>query len=334
MSEALHTSGQNLTIAELKARLRLDEAWRLLGLPGEPGKCCKSPFRPEERHASFSVYAEGTRAKDHATGETFDVVDFIKHALDCDTAGAVRWMRERLGEGWQMPPPPKREPERKSKPWPVMRRGTAEELAGLARLRALPLPAVQLADERGFLYYGEQWGRPFWGMTDQARRCAELRCMNGESWPGFREVPARKAHCFGDKAWPLGLMEADAFPNILLVEGVGDFLASHAIIDGEDRREDTAALCCLGAAVRLTPEAVRHLAGKRVRIIPQMDEPGQRAAKLWASSLRAGGVRVDGFSLAGIHDESGQPIKDLGDLFAKASAASIRANPQLLEVCP
>jgi hypothetical protein len=323
------------TIAELKARLRIDEAWRLLHLPGDPTKCCKSPFRPDERHASFSIYAENTRAKDHATGETFDVVDIIKKALDCDTAGAVRWMREQTGEGRELPPmPTRREPERKAKPWPAMRRGTAEELEALARLRALPVPAVRLADERGFLVFGVQWGRAFWCITDAARRCAEIRRMDGELWPGFGEVPPRKAHCYGDKTWPVGLAEAEAVANLILVEGVGDFLAAHAIIDGEGRAADVAALCCLGAAVSLTPEVAQRLAGKRVRIIPQMDEPGQKAARLWARSLRDAGAVVDGYSLAGIHDEAGQLIKDLGDVFAKASAASLRVNPQLMEVCP
>ncbi|WP_395740328.1 hypothetical protein [Prosthecobacter sp.] len=322
-------------IRELKARLRIDEAWRLLHLPGEAGRCCKSPFRPEERHASFSVYAEGTRAKDHATGETFDVVDFIKKALDCDTAGAVRWMREQAGAGREATPQaPKRQAERKARPWPPMLRGNAQELDALAKLRTLSLPAVRLADERGFLHFGQQWGRAFWCITDAARRGAELRRMDGELWPGFGEVPARKAHCYGDKTWPVGLMEAESFPNLLFVEGVGDFLAAHAVIDGEGRAADVAALCCMGAAVQLLPEVAARLTGKRVRIIPQMDEPGQRAALSWARSLRNAGAKVDGFSLAGIRDAAGESIKDLGDLFAKASAESIRAHPELLEVCP
>ncbi|HAL71677.1 MAG TPA: hypothetical protein DCP71_07890 [Verrucomicrobiales bacterium] len=327
--------GTASSITELKAQMRIEDAWRLLNLPGEPRKCCKSPFRPDERHASFSVYAEGTRAKDHATGETFDVIDFIKHALDCDTAGAVSWMRESLGDKREQSPAIlKHKAARKTKPWPRMRRGTPVELEALAELRVLPLSAVRLADERGFLYFGQQWGRAFWCMTDAVKRCAELRCLDGTMWPSYGPIPERKAHCFGDKTWPLGLLEAETFPNVLLVEGVGDFLAAHAIIDSEGRSADVVALCCLGAAVKLLPEVVQRLAGKHVRIIPQMDEPGQKAAHCWAQSLRDGGAIVDGFSLAGLQDQSGLPIKDLGDVFAKANAASLRANPKILEVCP
>jgi hypothetical protein len=324
-----------LTIAELKARLRIDEAWRLLHLPGEPAKCCKSPFRPDERHASFSVYGDGTRAKDHATGETFDVVDFIAKALDADTAGAVRWLRERLGECREIPKvQPRREESWKVKPWPVMRGGSADELAELARLRGLPVSAVEMASERGHVLFGTQWRVPFWCVTDAARRCAELRTMSGDLWPGFREVPPRKAHCYGDKSWPIGLMESEPFPFVLLLEGVGDFLAAFAVIENESRESDVAPVACLGASVRLAPEVVSRLAQKRVRIIPQMDAPGQRAAREWALCLRSAGAVVDAFSLAGIRDGAGVQIKDLGDVFAKASAASIRANPQIMEVCP
>lgn len=79
---------------------------------------------------------------------------------------------------------------------------------------------------------------------------------------------------------------------------------------------------------------MRQLHGKRVRIIPQMDEPGQRAAKLWARALADAGAVVDGFSLAGIEDEQGQQIKDLGDVFARASRESLKYRPEILEVCP
>lgn len=242
---------RDLPIADLKARLRIDEAWRLLNLPGEPGRCCKSPFRPEERHPSFSIYGEGMKSKDHATGETFDVVDFVAKALDVDTGGAVRWLREKVGGGNSRVHASPADGVRKAKPWPQMRRGTPEELAALAKLRGLTVRAVKLADERGFLYFGRQWGLPFWCITDQARRCVELRRLDGKLWAAFGQVPERKAHCCGDKAWPIGLTKCASFERVLLVEGVGDFLAAHAVIDGEGRNDDVAALCCMGATVRL-----------------------------------------------------------------------------------
>ena len=38
-----------------KERLTIPELWRLLNLPGNPGRSCRSPFR-EDRNPSFSVY--------------------------------------------------------------------------------------------------------------------------------------------------------------------------------------------------------------------------------------------------------------------------------------
>src|SRR5262245_43655055 len=86
---------------ELKAAYGIPAAWRDLGLPGEPGKTCRSPFPAEHKNgdanASFSSYDDGRRAKDFATGEHFDVFDFIRKTLGCDIAEAIHFVRDRLG---------------------------------------------------------------------------------------------------------------------------------------------------------------------------------------------------------------------------------------------
>lgn len=324
-----------LSIPELKARFTILDAWAALSLPGTPGKSCKSPFR-EDHRPSFSVYADGARFKDHANGaHAGDVVDFIKLALDCDTGAAVRWMRERIGEA---PPEPTRQAQpkaaKRTAKWPTLARGTDAELDALARLRALPVDALRLASERGLLWFCNFATQRAWAITDKARRCLELRTMTGQPWPPYRDIPERKSHAIGDKQTPLGLLEMEQFGSVLLVEGVGDLLAAFAVIQSESRAADVTAVACLGATVRIIPEVARQFAMKRVRIVPQLDEPGQRAAREWALALREAGAVVDAFSLSSITDATGQSIKDLGDVFARAASASIRANPQLLEVCP
>lgn len=324
-----------LSIPELKARFTILDAWAALSLPGTPGKSCKSPFR-EDHRPSFSVYADGARFKDHANGaHAGDVVDFIKIALDCDTGAAVHWIQESIGEA---PPEPTRQakPKAAKRPakWPTLHRGTVAEIAALAALRSLPVDALELANERGFLWFCDFAAQRAWAITDQAKRCLELRTMTGQPWPPYRDIPERKSHAIGDKQTPLGLLEMASFPNVLLVEGVGDFLAAFAIIQNESRTADVTAVACLGATVRITSEVAAHFTAKRVRIVPQLDEPGQQALRQWALALRSAGAVVDAFSLATITDATGQPINDLGDVFAKASSTSIRANPQLLEVCP
>ncbi|MCX6854150.1 MAG: hypothetical protein NTV80_04505, partial [Verrucomicrobia bacterium] len=103
-----------INIEEIKARLSIPEAWRLLNLPGEPGKSCMSPFREdrhpsfsvfaegrrffrEDRHPSFSVFAEGRRFRDHASGDSGTVIDFIQLALDVPLPEALSWAREKCG---------------------------------------------------------------------------------------------------------------------------------------------------------------------------------------------------------------------------------------------
>jgi len=117
--------GRLMELAELKRAYRIGAAWRDLGLPGQPGKCVPSPFR-EDHSPSCSVFEDGTRWKDHATGEGGDVLDFIAKARGCNTAEAIRFVEDRLGIAR-----PERKPEaaRKEGPkLPQLRDGTADEL--------------------------------------------------------------------------------------------------------------------------------------------------------------------------------------------------------------
>lgn len=71
-----------MTIPDAKARLTIPTLWRILNLNGEPPSkdgVIRSPFR-EERNPSFSIYAGGTRFKDHATGEGGDAITFYAMA--------------------------------------------------------------------------------------------------------------------------------------------------------------------------------------------------------------------------------------------------------------
>src|SRR5262245_39373331 len=145
-----------LDIAQLKERFSIPDVWRTLGLQGEPRHSCASPFREDSR-PSFSIYAEGRRWKDFGEDTGGDVVDFIARALDTDTRGAVRWMREQLGEPAQ---PVHREPTpapgRKTAPWPTLHSPTDAELAEINRTRGISRDALRLVAERGFLNCG-QW---------------------------------------------------------------------------------------------------------------------------------------------------------------------------------
>lgn len=94
---------------EAKQRLLIPELWEKLGLPGEPKKKCRSPFRDEAK-ASFSITKGGAYWKDHGTGQGGDIFDFYRVATECDKAEAARAIfamlnmkAEKPGYGWGRP---------------------------------------------------------------------------------------------------------------------------------------------------------------------------------------------------------------------------------------
>ena len=85
---------------KVKQSYSIQLAWHDLSLPGTPAKICRSPFSKEHKngdmHPSFSVYDEGQRWKNHATGEGGDVIDLVCKAKKIDKAEAVSWVCERI----------------------------------------------------------------------------------------------------------------------------------------------------------------------------------------------------------------------------------------------
>jgi hypothetical protein len=81
--------------SDLKTAIRqltIPILWTRLGLPGSvrPNCCIRSPLRDDDRHPSFSIYANGTRWKDHGTGDGGDSFDLYKAATKTSGASAVR----------------------------------------------------------------------------------------------------------------------------------------------------------------------------------------------------------------------------------------------------
>jgi hypothetical protein len=91
------------SIEEIKSRVDIPAVWRELGMPGEPGKSCRSPLRPDDRNPSFSVYNDGRNFKDHGgNGSQGDVIDFTALARGCTPKEAIDFLRELIG--WQPGP--------------------------------------------------------------------------------------------------------------------------------------------------------------------------------------------------------------------------------------
>ena len=88
-------------IETLKDRYRIPQAWRDLGLRGEPpkaGKSCCSPLR-DDRHPSFVIIDDGRAAIDFGTGERFDTPGFIARALNLSPGDGFKRFLEMASGG-------------------------------------------------------------------------------------------------------------------------------------------------------------------------------------------------------------------------------------------
>lgn len=330
-------SPDDITAGEIAERLDIRQIWRVLSLPGEPGKCVCSPFR-EEKKPSFSVYEDGGRwrFRDHASAEHGDALDFIRLAKGCNAGEALGWARDFLGL-----------PDRRGKGndgaavvskkrwFPDLRPGTLAELNRLCELRGFGVEALRLAERRGFFGFCEFAGTTCWAVRDKRRMMMEFRRLDGRLFDAYKGLPVRKSHCIGTgKSFPIGIEEAAAFPKVAWLEGAADFLAVFNFLLAEDKVDFVSPVAMLGAANRrISDEALRLLSGKEVTLYPHCDEAGQAAAKEWARQLHGAGARVRAFDLSGCVKVDGTLGKDLADV-CKISVDSFERERKFLEVLP
>lgn len=326
-----------LDLAAAKDRLPVPVLWQRLGLPGRPGACCRSPFR-RERHPSFSIYDDGRRWKDHATGEGGDAIDFLTHACHVDRAEATRRFLVLAGvpqRVWGQEA--SRDPHGRDRALekqqggsaasagalhlPVLHRGTEAELCAVARSRCLAVEAAALAESLRTLAFGTVHGQACWILGDDSGRLAEARRLDGRPFSALGPLGPRKAHTLrgSQKSWPCGaavLRRRPHFRSLLLVEGGPDYLAALHLLLALGRW-DILPVAMLGRSTgtRLCPEALRLLAGRRVRLYPHADADGGgvAAAQGWARQLSAQGCVCDLFSFQGLQQADGSPVKDLND---------------------
>jgi hypothetical protein len=82
----------HLSLKEAIARLPIPVLWQRLGLPGRVTNNCvvRSPLRDDDRHPSFSIFADGRRFKDHGTGLTGDSFTLYQAAKGMNAKQAWR----------------------------------------------------------------------------------------------------------------------------------------------------------------------------------------------------------------------------------------------------
>jgi hypothetical protein len=77
-------------LKEAISQLPIPVLWHKLSFPGSVKNKClvRSPLRNDDRTPSFSVYADGTRFKDHGTGVGGDSFDLFKAATKLNSKEA------------------------------------------------------------------------------------------------------------------------------------------------------------------------------------------------------------------------------------------------------
>lgn len=195
--------------------------------------------------------------------------------------------------------------------------GTDEQHQRLARLIGVSVEAVSWAVERGVVVFGDWHGLQCYGVCDSSGRRFEIRRLNGLNYPAVGELQSRRSHTLkhSQANWPVGLPEAKRAANLLLVEGLADFIAAHEVIVANQLEDQWAPVAMLSAG-SISPDALPGFTGKQVLICchNDADHQGGQAALNWRNQLQAANCAqislLDTRKLAGL---AGGGIKDLND---------------------
>lgn len=334
-------AGHASPLEQAKERVSITDAWHMLGLNGEPSKECPCPWR-EDRKPSFSVFSDGRKFKDFATGERGDVVEFIEKAAGVSKSEAAKmliaWANTGSAGGAAFVAPlrpiaPRPTPGA-AKPVPLdVRKPTDAELVMIGKQRNLPesyggFPGLDIAVQRGLLWVGEAYDHESkrdlsaWIATDESRINAQARRLDGKPWTTAHGERIKSKTLPGFKgSWPIGAANFGTAMNVILTEGPPDMLAAITAVFLSSRQSLAVVngigfACVTGAHQELHHDSLVHFKGRRVRIVPDNDETGTglTGAEKWARQLSAAGATVELFDLAGLTKADGTPAKDLNDV--------------------
>lgn len=320
-----------------KDRFPIPVLWRLLNLPGKPGRTCFCPFHENTKTEAGSVFEHGgeTLFKCYAgcTDKAVDSPGFLALHLGTSNEDACRKLIEMAGV---LPLPNERKPlgnpvrsqgrddaerEAKRKSWPHFDCPTEAEIETIATLRGLTVEGVRFAAWDGLLRCANSREGRAWIITDHTRRNAQGRLMSGQPWAAgmkAKTLPGAEA------SWPIGLPVRDpALSCVAFCEGGPDLLAAYDMARRLGLQDVVAPVAMLGASNRIPGEALRHFAGKRVRIFVHDDEAGEKSVARWGQQLIEAGIEADGYSFEGLMQADGKPVKDLNDF--------MRMSPEQIE---
>lgn len=361
----MQTSTHDYDLEEIRRRLPMAEVCAKEGLKlRKEGTNLKAscPFHAEQS-ASFNIDSRKPH-KGHCFGCGWDgsVFDFwmqfrgVELKVAIEQLASLAGLSPRIqGVTWSVPnakvmSPVTRVPRKLGeKPaLPRMRELKDAEIEQLAHSRGLSVAGVAIAARTfrrvGFCTWpqvprrdGQGWwipegAHPSWCVTDDTRRTAEFRRLDGLKYQR-RDGDEIKAWSTRGKSWPLGAADMGHRRCVILVEGGPDMLAAYHFLHGFGRLEQVAVVSILGTSNRICAEALPYFKGTRVRIMMDADEIKERrtkcadgtedvirsragidAAARWTDQLTEAGATVGVANMEGLVRADGQPVKDLNDL--------------------
>jgi len=265
------------------------DAWSRIGLPNPPPSkdkyICKSPFR-DDNHPSFSIYNNGERWKDFATGEGGDVVDFLKKATgifnimelwrqviggepERDAIHLVRPIRPRVSIS------PIEEAPANISAWLRESRHNApnDECLNWAEARGIALDTLRKSKERGEMrFFPDKW--------TFVMPCGAIKTRKLESSSRSCRWMSPPSDC---SVWGGDMLDMN-WTRVIVTEGESDRLRTLQACDGVG--DHTWVVSAQSASHRPTKElAYRIGAFREVVLAFDNDEAGAGATGNWIAAL-------------------------------------------------
>lgn len=181
----------------------------------------------------------------------------------------------------------------------------------LASNRDVAIEGVREAHSRGLLRFCDSREGVAWVITDQTRKQAIWRRLDGRPWANGAKAKLLPG-CSGKS--PIGVQETACFDSIATVEGGPDLLSAlgHAWADG--CLDSLGVICMPNAGTNFTAEDLGALKGRRCRIFHHADEAGIKAAGRWCDQLEPIAAALTVYEFHGLVTGDGESVKDLNDL--------------------
>jgi len=282
------------SITELKNQIDLDDLAAKLGLVKPAGNTNYLAPHRKEKAPSLSVYANGTKWKDHGgDGEAGSCIDLVMYVNQVEAAEAIRWLHEIYGI--PMDRPQRNEPQQKSLAQFIADKcfqNTAPAIEYLTG-RGLSKEIVELAIKKKAVGFNDHIG------TDKKSKLPIPAGKYGHGGPGVAFItrsmnPGRvmavdmryfdpelnggvKTQCQGEKTdypWYLDLQKLKAAETVYLVESPINALSI------EDCNIPKSTAVAIRGATNIRSMDFRFLIGKRVILGMDNDLPdefGKRA---------------------------------------------------------